>query len=251
MQRNVDEKDLKHLGSFSAHWWDLNGPFKPLHIMNQIRVPFIRDGLIRTGMINSSNKNDSDVLKGLNILDVGSGAGILSEALAKLKANVTGLEPSSELIKVSKDHLKGQPLNIEYISELVEEHSINNASKYDAIVASEVIEHVPDQRAFLAGIVKCLKPNGSIFITTPNRTLVSLVLVKLISEYVINIIPKGTHDWRQFIKPSEVKEILKEMNCDVVSNRGFCYNPINGSFKFLKYNGVSYTLHAVKNDSEI
>ncbi|XP_070490961.1 ubiquinone biosynthesis O-methyltransferase-like [Chironomus tepperi] len=246
--KNVDENDLKHLGSFSTQWWDPSGPFKPLHLMNQIRVPFICDGLISNGLVKPEKRNDPDVLKGLNILEVGCGAGILTEALAKLKANMTALEPSIELLEAGRDHLKGQSLNIEYISELIEEHSIDNAEKYDAVIASEVVEHVPGQKMFIQEMTKCLKPNGSIFITTPNRTFISWLLIKFISEYVIKIIPKGTHDWKQFIKPSEVTEVLNEKDCDTVLVRGIFYNPFSGKFRFLKYDGISYVLHAVKQD---
>jgi polyprenyldihydroxybenzoate methyltransferase/3-demethylubiquinol 3-O-methyltransferase len=209
-------------------------------------VPFIRDGLISTGAVKPENINKPDVLKGLNILEVGCGAGILTEALAKLEANVTGLEPSTDLLEAAREHLKGQSLNIEYSSELIEEHSINNAGKYDVVIASEVVEHVPNQRLFLTEMAKCLKPNGSIFITTPNRTLVSLLLVKIYAEYITNILPRGTHDWNQFIRPSEVEEILKESNCSTVATQGIWYIPYFRKFNFIKYEGTEYALHAVK-----
>ncbi|KAL7018442.1 hypothetical protein ACKWTF_010756 [Chironomus riparius] len=246
---NVDEKDMKHLGSFSSQWWDVSGPVKPLHLMNQVRVPFIRDGLISTGAVKTENINKPDVLKGLNILEVGCGAGILTEALARLKANVTGLEPSTELIDAARDHLNGQSLNIKYISEFIEQHSVDNAEKYDAVVASEVIEHVPDQKAFLHELTKCVKPNGSIFITTFNKTQVSWLLGIVLAEYVLNFIPKGTHDWNQFISPSEVTQILSEKDCNTVLVHGFGYNPLNETFNFQKYDGVNYALQAVKHAS--
>lgn len=248
--KNVDNNDLKHLGSFSSQWWDINGPLKPLHLLNQIRVPFICEGLVNNGQVKPENRNGRDVLKGLNILEVGCGAGILTEALAKLKANMTALEPSPELEEAARNHLKGQSLNIKYISELIEEHSINNANKYDAVIASEVVEHVPCQKQFLQELTKCVKPNGSIFITTPNRTFISWLLIKFISEYVIKIIPVGTHDWNQFIKPEEVIEIFNEKDCKTVLVSGIFYNPFSGKFRFLKYDKISYFLHAVKQDIE-
>ncbi|XP_070490527.1 ubiquinone biosynthesis O-methyltransferase-like [Chironomus tepperi] len=247
--KNVDENDLKHLSSFSTQWWDVSGPVKPLHLMNQVRVPFIRDGLISTGAVKPENINKPDVLKGLNILEVGCGAGILTEALARLKANVTGLEPATDLIEAARDHLKGQSLNIEYISEFIEEHAVDNAEKYDAVVASEVLEHIPDQRTFLHELTKCVKPNGSIFITTFNKTQVSWLVGIVIAEYVMDFIPKGTHDWNQFISPSDVSKILNENNCNTVLVHGFGYNPINETFSFRKYDGVNYALQAVKNAS--
>ncbi|CAG9809404.1 unnamed protein product [Chironomus riparius] len=247
---NVDVKNMKHLETVSEEWWDPSGTQILLHSMNPIRVDFICNGLISTGMIKAEDRNNPDVLKGLNILDVGCGAGVLSEALAKLNANVTGLEPSEELIRVARDHIKGQSLNVDYIAEYIEEHSINNPDKYDAIVASEVVEHVPDQRAFLLELTKCLKPNGSIFITTPNRTIVSWLLVKIISEYVLNIIQRGSHDWNHFIRPSEVEKILEEKNCKTVSVRGIWYTVFLNVFNYLKYTGIHYFLQAVKQDNK-
>ncbi|XP_070490231.1 ubiquinone biosynthesis O-methyltransferase, mitochondrial-like [Chironomus tepperi] len=247
---NVDEENIKHLEKVSLEWWDPRGIQILLHSMNPLRVEFIRDGLINTGMIKAEDRDKPDVFKGISILDVGCGAGVLTEALAKLDANVTGLEPSEELIRVARDHIKGQPINVEYISEYVEEHSIKNADKYDAIVASEVVEHVPDQKAFLQELTKCLKPNGSIFITTPNRTIFSLIMVKFIAEYILNIIQRASHDWWHFIRPSEVETILEEKNCKTVSVRGIWYTPFFNYFNFIRYAGIHYFLQAVKQDNK-
>jgi len=249
-RRKVDKKDIAHLGHFSSQWWDVSGPIKLLHRMNQIRVPFIRDGLISTGAVKAENINAPDVLKGLKILEVGCGAGILTEGLARLKANMIGLEPSLELIEAGKEHLKGQSLNIEYISELIEEHSVDNAEKYDAVIASKIIEVVPDQRAFLHELIKCVKPNGSIFITIPNKTFVSWLLIKAISEKVINIIPEGTHDWNKFISPADLTKLLNEKNCNTVLVRGMLYNPFCEIFSFISSDKISYVLHAVKASSD-
>ena len=246
----MDEADLKHLGSYSAQWWDVNGPFKPLHLMNNVRVPLIRDGLISTGLVEEQNINKPDVLKGINILEVGCGAGILTEALGRLRANVTGLDPSEELIEAARNHLNGQSLNnVEYVCNVIEEHAINNVEKYDAVIASEVVEHVPDQKSFLHECTKCLKTNGSIFVTTFNKTQASWLAGIVVAEYILNLVPKGTHDWNQFISPSEVTKILSEQNCNTVLVHGLCYNILDGSFSFKKYDGINYALQAVKNDS--
>jgi polyprenyldihydroxybenzoate methyltransferase/3-demethylubiquinol 3-O-methyltransferase len=247
---NVDEENMKLLESISEEWWDPAGTQILLHSMNPLRVAYIRDGLISTGAIKAEEKDKPDVLKGLKILDVGCGAGVLTEALAKLKADVTGLEPSEELIRVAKNHIKDTSLNVDYISEYIEEYSINNAGKFDAVIASEVVEHVPDQKAFLQELTKCLKPNGSLFISTPNRTLVSWVMVKILAEYVFNIIQRGSHDWNHFIRPSEVEKILEEKDCKTVSVRGIWYTPFVNAFNFLKYAGIHYFLQAVKGDNK-
>ena len=245
---NVDEGNLKLVGSLSSEWWDPNGPQMYLHHMNPMRVGFIRDGLISTGAIKKENKNKPDVLKGIKILDVGCGAGVLSEALAKYHANVTGLDPSEELIRVARDHIKGQPFNVEYVGEYIEKFSINNAGKFDAVVASEVIEHVPEQREFLIEMTKCLKPNGSLFITAPNRSIVSY-FTKYLAEYVFKTLQVGSHVWSHFMTPSEVEKILDEENCKTVYVRGIWYTPfihkINLSWYFLNirhFGFISYKI---------
>ena len=234
---------MKLLERNSDEWWDASNV---LHSMNLLRVPFIIDSLISTGLIKAEDRNKTDVLKGLNILDVGCGAGILSEALAKLKANVIGLEPAPKLIEVAKNHLQGQSLNIKYLSELIEDFSINNAEKYDAVVASEVVEHVPEKLSFLIGMAKCVKPKGSLIITTPNRSIVSWIATEI--AVLFKVFPKGNHDWNQFIRPSEVSEILRDENCKITLVRGIWYTPILDKFNFIPYQGIHYALHAVKQD---
>ncbi|CAG9809396.1 unnamed protein product [Chironomus riparius] len=242
-KKNVDEENIKLLERNSDEWWDASNV---LHSMNLLRVPFIIDSLISTGMIKLKDRNKPDVLKGLKILDVGCGAGILSEALAKLKAKVTGLEPAPKLIEVAKDHLQGQSLDIKYLPELIEDFAINNSEKFDAVVASEVVEHVPDKLSLLIGMAKCVKPKGSIIITTPNRSIVSWIATEL--AVLFKVFPKGTHDWNQFITPSEVSEILRNEDCRTSLVRGIWYTPILDKFNFIPYQGIHYALHAVKED---
>ena len=246
--KNLDEENMKLLERNSAEWWDPSGSSCVLHSMNLLRIPFIVDGLINSGVIKAENRNKPDVLKGLNILDVGCGAGILSEGLARLSANVTGLEPSSKLLEAANDHLQGQSLNIKYSSDFIEDHAMTNAEKYDAVVASEVVEHVPEKLSFLVGMAKCVKPNGSIFITTPNRSIISWIATEI--AVLLGVFPKGTHEWNQFIRPSEVAEILKNENCSTRIVRGIWYTPIFNKFNFIPYQGVHYALHSIKQDNK-
>jgi polyprenyldihydroxybenzoate methyltransferase / 3-demethylubiquinol 3-O-methyltransferase len=213
--------------------------------MNQIRVPFIRDGLISTNKVIASNVNKPYVLKDLNILEVGCGGGILTENIANLQANVIGIDPSHELIETAKTNSKNKSAT--YICETIETHAENNPEKYDAVIASEVLEHVPDQKSFLNSCVASLKPGGSIFITTINKTQASFIFGIVAAEYILKLLPAGTHSWDQFISPEEVSKILKNVNCSTILVHGFRYEFWSNTFEWQDYAGINYALHAVKN----
>lgn len=200
---------------------------KMLHAMNRLRVPFIRDGLINTGIVAKDNIEKSEPLIGVSILDVGCGGkihteisfsflfirisltgGILSEPLARLGGNVTGLDATNDLIEIAKTHDTLKTIN--YICASVEEHASENEAKYDAIVASEILEHVTNPDEFLKACVKCLKPQGSIFVTTVNKTLPSFFGGILMAEYVLRWLPKGTHQWEKFITPPQLQRFLED-----------------------------------------
>lgn len=241
--------DVAHHSEFSSEWWDPNGPMKGLHAYNKVRVPLIRDGLISTGMVKEDKINKRNVLQGMKILEVGCGAGILTEALGKLKANVTALDPSETLLSTARDHLKDLDSNIEYVCETIENHAQCNQEKYDAVVASEVLEHVVDQSSFLKACVDTLKPNGSIFITTFNKTQASWLAGIIAAEHVFNLVPQNTHDWNLFISPSDVEKILKSFNCSTVLIHGVRYEFWRNTCVWSSFTGVNYALHAVKNQN--
>lgn len=213
-----------------------------------IRVPFIRDGLISTGAIAQSKINKTNVLEGLKILEIGCGGGILTEALGRLKADVTAVEPSEKLIETARSHLKDIN-NIEYVCDTIENHVKCNAEKYDAVVASEVLEHIVDQKSFLKASVDALKPGGSIFITTLNKTQASWLGGVIIAENVLNLTPKNTHDWNLFISPGEVERILKDLNCSTVLVHGARYEFWRNAFSWSSSTSINYALQAVKNEN--
>lgn len=206
----VDDKDVRHHSQFSEDWWDTHGQLKPLHSFNPLRVKFVRDGLRNTG---HKSINASRPLEGLKILDVGCGGGILSEPLARLGANVTGLDASLELIAIAEEHKKldkNLAINLNYVQNVIEDWKEENKGKFDAVVASEILEHVIDPDLFLKSCSEVLKPNGSIFITTINKTPLSFLGAIIAAEYVFKILPLGTHDWNKFISPEETRRILNK-----------------------------------------
>lgn len=248
---SVDHDDVKNLNSLSQEWWNPNGSLKALHSMNALRVPFIRDGLISTGAIDKSNLNTGKVLENVQILEVGCGGGILTEPLARLHANVTGLDPGADLLKVAKEHLElnnDLQQRVQYCAETVEEHSRANIGKYDAIVASEVLEHVTNKSGFLEACTLALRPGGSIFLTTLNRTNLSWLLGIQIAENVLRLLPRNTHTWDKFITPEELERLLKDNNCSVSLIHGMKYEFWKNHWEWSQCMDINYAIHAVKDE---
>lgn len=176
------------------------------------RVPFIRDGIVSRGTVEPSYVNTTKVLKGQRILEVGCGGGLLTEQLGRLGAQVTGIDLGEKLIEAARDHLKSSSpelaSNVLYKMEPVDQHAKANCECYDAVIVSEVLEHVEDKVALLESSVRTLKPGGSIFITTLNKTIPSWFGGVILSEYVLNLVPRGTHHWEKMISPLDVQRIL-------------------------------------------
>lgn len=242
-QKNVDQKDVDHFSSYAEDWWDVNGTWSTLHEYNHVRIPFIVNSLEKRNLV----KNGS--LSGLKIIDVGCGAGIVSEALAKKDGEVVGLDPSEELIKSAVNHLSSQSkLNLKYLCGLIEDHAENFPNHYDVVVTSEVLEHVIDKKSFLRGCIEVLKPGGSIIITTINKTVSSWFHMKLIGEYLFRILPLGTHSYDQFISPKDLKAMLKEFHSEAEDETGFYYWFLNKKFYLSQNMNCSFGLHAIKAD---
>lgn len=242
----VDPKDVEHFSSFADKWWDLDGPVNSLHPFNDVRVPFVRNGLKKTGRVKSDN------MRGVKILDVGCGVGIFSEGLAKDGAEVVAIDPAVKLIEVARNHLtltrKTNPeVNVTYLCELIQDHVAVHEGEYDAVVASEVVEHVPDPDFFMKHCIKALKPGGSIFITTFNRTFNSIFFGWVWAEWILALTPRGTHDFRQFMKPKEVEDILYKYNCHKADVTGFFFEFYRFKYMFCDNVSIQYGLQGVKN----
>ncbi|XP_065079354.1 ubiquinone biosynthesis O-methyltransferase, mitochondrial-like [Ochlerotatus camptorhynchus] len=246
---NVDQREVDTLGKMAEEWWNPTGPLKGLHSMNSLRVPLIRDGLIATSLVPQGQIRSPQVLKGLDILEVGCGGGILTEALARIHANMVGIDPGEKLINVAREHAeRDQKISprIQYLVETVEEHAQKNVDRYDAVVASEVLEHVNDKAAFLEHCVMALKPGGSIFITTLNKTTASWLGGVVAAEYVLKLVPENTHDWEKFIAPLDLQRMLKTFNCTTVLVHGMSYEFWRNSWSWCKRMDINYAVQAVK-----
>ena len=201
----TDANEIAKFSSLYEDWWKNDGAFGALHKLTPARMLFIRQAL---GNFAQRGAEIPKPFSGLRILDVGCGGGLLTEPLQRLGANVTGLDASAEAIKAAKEHASVVGLDIDYrIGDL--STIPNELDQFDVVIASEVIEHVLDPQSFIEEIHKLISPGGKLIITTLNRSLMSLLGAKIFAEYLLKIVPVGTHDWRKFIKPSELNSMLR------------------------------------------
>ncbi|XP_012144780.1 ubiquinone biosynthesis protein COQ3, mitochondrial isoform X2 [Megachile rotundata] len=242
----VDLATVDLHSKLSNKWWDIKGEMRALHALNPLRVQFVRDGLANTGI---NIESPHLPLEGIKILDVGCGGGLLSEPLARIGAEVTGIDASSELITVAKEHaaldsnISGR---LNYIQTVIEDFAPTNSKVYNAVIASEVVEHVNEKELFLKCCVSTLKPDGSIFLTTLNKTLPSWLGGIIAAEYVLKLVPKGTHDWNKFISPAEMQRLLETYGCKTKLIHGMFYNPLKNEWSWVASRAINYAIHAVK-----
>lgn len=244
-QTTVDSNEMKTFLALAHKWWDEEGVYRILHSMNDLRVPFIRDNLLKT----VANHHPGKPLSDMKILDVGCGGGLLTEPLGRLGASVFGIDPVDENIKTAQHHKAFDPVldkRIEYrvcpLEEIVEE----KAETFDAVIASEVVEHVADLETFIQCCCQVLKPGGSLFITTINKTQLSYALGIVFSEQIAGIVPKGTHTWEKFVSPEELESILESNGLSVHTVAGMLYNPFSGYWHWTENTSLNYAAHAVK-----
>uniref|UniRef100_A0A452SFI5 Ubiquinone biosynthesis O-methyltransferase, mitochondrial n=1 Tax=Ursus americanus TaxID=9643 RepID=A0A452SFI5_URSAM len=248
-QTTVDNSEIKTFLALAHRWWDEQGVYAPLHSMNDLRVPFIRDNLLKTVAHHQSGKP----LSGMKILDVGCGGGLLSEPLGRLGASVIGIDPVDENIKIAQHHKSFDPVldkRIEYRACSLEEIVEETAETCDAVVASEVVEHVIDLETFIQCCCQVLKPGGSLFITTINKTQLSYALGIVFSEQIAGIVPKGTHTWEKFVSPEKLESILESNGLSVQTVAGMLYNPLSGYWHWSENTSLNYAAHAVKSTGQ-
>lgn len=234
-----DKAELERFNALASMWWDPAGPMWPLHSMNQFRIRVILDVLAAQRVI----RRDQDwPLTGLKVLDIGCGGGILSETLARLGAQVTGIDLAERNIRIAQEHARANGLSIDYrFQDVTTLHD-----EFDLIFNMEVVEHVGDLPAFMAACYRCLKPGGLTFVSTLNRTPLSFLFAIIGAEYVLKLLPRGTHQWDKFVTPSELESLLNQNGTDVFWRSGIRFNPFARRFSLQRSMAVSYLLGARK-----
>jgi 2-polyprenyl-6-hydroxyphenyl methylase / 3-demethylubiquinone-9 3-methyltransferase len=238
---SVNKKEIEKFSKIASEWWDPKGKFKPLHKFNPIRIKYIKENIIQ----NFKLKNNNIPLKGVNILDIGCGGGLLSEPMCRLGANVTGIDASMKNINIAKIHAKKDNLKINYLCSSPEKLKIKK--KFDVILNMEIIEHVEDIQFFLNSCSKLLKKNGVMFVATINKTLKSYIFAIVGAEYILRWLPIGTHEWEKFVKPKDLENILKQNNLSLNRLDGMHFNIIKDEWNVSKDLSVNYIAKFIKN----
>ena len=234
VNHNVDHEEIAKFEAVASRWWDLEGEFKPLHRINPLRLGYIAE---RAGG-----------LFGKKVLDVGCGGGILAESMAREGATVTGLDMGFEPLQVAKLHALESGIQVDYVQETVEEHAAKHAHQYDVVTCMEMLEHVPDPQSVVHACAKLVKPGGQVFFSTINRNPKAYLFAVLGAEYILRMLPKGTHDYAKFLRPSELSRWARSVNLEPDDLIGMTYNPFSDKYSLGPNTDVNYLLHAVKAD---
>lgn len=231
----VDPAEVARFSKLSEEWWDPQGRMAPLHKINPLRLGWIRDTACR-----KFNRNPRSLasLQGLRILDIGCGAGLLSEPLARLGAQVIGIDPSESNIAAAKVHAKRSNLLIDYRATTVEE--MGHLERFDIVLAMEVVEHVTDVGLFLQRCAALMKPSGMMVVSTLNRTLKSFALAIVGAEYVLRWLPRGTHQWGKFVTPAELAQHLHRSRLEIAEQTGVVYTPFADRWSLSSDMDVNY-----------
>ena len=242
MTTTINREEIQKFSDLADEWWDVNGKFKPLHMFNPIRIEYITEKIKQE--FNLINRNNN-FLKDLKILDIGCGGGLISEPLARLGGEVTGIDASEKNIKVAKLHSKKNNLNINYLNKSPEQ--LNNSEKFDIILNLEIVEHVENVDLYIKSCSNLLKKNGIMFTATLNRTIVSYIKAIVGAEYILRWLPIGTHDWKIFIKPEELEKKLSSANFSTIDVKGLEFNPLFSKWKKSDNLSVNYIICSKRN----
>ena len=242
---SIDEAEVAKFAAMAEAWWDPHGKFRPLHRFNPVRLAYIRDRLCaRFGRDPLAERP----LQGLKVLDVGCGGGLLSEPLARLGAEVTGLDAAERNIRVAALHAEESGLKIDYRHLSVEELAAG-AARFDAVLNMEVVEHVADVGAFLEASARLVRPGGVMVLATLNRTPKAFLMAIVGAEYLLRWLPRGTHDWRRFLRPSELAAALRPAGLTIEEVTGVAYNPLTDGWRLAPRDlDVNYMMLAARPD---
>ena len=230
VEANVDAAEIEKFQSIASRWWVHESEFKPLHDINPLRIDYI-------------DKQASGIA-GKNILDVGCGGGILAEALAQKGAQVTGIDMADLSLKVAKLHLHESKLDVDYQLSTVEAFAEDNAERFDVVTCLEMLEHVPDPASIIESASRLLKPDGVLILSTLNRNPKSFALAILGAEYILRMLPRGTHEYKKFIKPSEMAAVLRANGLRLLDTTGMIYNPLTKNYSLGSDIDVNYLMSA-------
>ncbi|MGD9095059.1 MAG: bifunctional 2-polyprenyl-6-hydroxyphenol methylase/3-demethylubiquinol 3-O-methyltransferase UbiG [Chromatiales bacterium] len=229
---NYDPSEVRKFEELASRWWDPHSEFKPLHDINPLRLQYI---------------DDQVGLDGKRILDVGCGGGILSESMAERGADVTGIDAGEAPLEVARLHLLESGLDVHYERIMVEELASQQPGSFDAVTCMELLEHVPDPSSVIRACYQLVKPGGKVFFSTLNRNPKSYLFAIIGAEYVMNMLPKGTHDFSKFIRPSELDGWIREAGLKTIDITGMTYNPLTATYKLVKHDvSVNYLVTTIK-----
>jgi len=237
----INKEEIQKFSSLAEEWWDVKGKFKPLHMFNPIRIEYITQMIKKYFKISDKKINPFNELK---ILDIGCGGGLISEPMARLGANVTGIDASEKNIKIAQIHSEENNLKINYINSSPER--LKEKEKFDIILNLEIIEHVEDVNLYIDSCSKLLKKGGLMFTATLNRTVVSYIKAIVGAEYILRWLPIGTHDWNKFIRPEELEKKLSIANFKTIEIKGLEFNPFNKKWKKSDNLSVNYIICSSK-----
>lgn len=232
VQQNVDASEIAKFEAMADRWWDLNGEFKPLHEINPLRLDFIN--LYSQGIFSK------------NVLDVGCGGGILAESMAKLGAQVTGIDMGEEPLNVAKLHALEVGVSLNYEKVTAEAFAEQNPQQFDVVTCMEMLEHVPDPESVIASLATLVKPGGHVFMSTLNKTLKGYLFAIVGAEHLLKIVPKGTHDHDKFIKPATLINWAEKYDLKARIMKGLSYNPLGQTYSLTNDVSVNYMIHFEK-----
>ena len=228
---NVDPSEIQKFEDLASRWWDPESEFRPLHAINPLRTEYI---------------NLHSPVKGLKVLDVGCGGGLISEAMANFGAQVTGIDMGEAPLSVAKLHLLESGQTVEYIKITAEELAEQRAGQYDVVTCLEMLEHVPDPSSVINACSKLVKPGGDVYFSTINRNPKAWLFAIVGAEYVLNLLPRGTHEYDKLIKPSELDSWAREAQLTTQRMIGLHYNPFTQGYKLASGVDVNYMMHTIK-----